>query len=258
MKIHLIIGLLGFAFLALPFSTYAVEGDVDNDGLSDDKEISVYFTDPNNPDTDGDSYLDGNEIANNYSPLAGNRATVWNTDTDGDKLVDGLEVAFGTHVKSGDTDNDSTNDYEEVMHATNPLVFGTSTVKLSRRLEADLTTQRLKYIVDGKLVRTFLMSSGNPQTPTPVGEFEIFQKVPVMRYRGADYDLPNVHWNMQFKKGGYFLHEAYWHNNFGKKTNSHGCLNLNLADSALLYKYLDVGTKVVVVGKTPSRRVVGT
>ncbi len=244
--------------LATPSLVLADEIDTDNDGLSDTAELTIYFTDPNNPDTDGDSYWDGNEIANNYSPLVGKRATVWNTDTDGDTLVDGLEVAFGTSLKNTDTDADGTNDYEEVMRATNPVVFGTSTVKLARRVEADLTTQRLKYIVDGKLVRTFLISSGNPGTPTPVGEFEIFQKIPVMRYRGVGYDLPNVHWNMQFKKGGYFLHEAYWHNNFGKKTNSHGCLNLNLADSALLYKYLDVGTKVVVVGKTPSRRVVGT
>ena len=258
MKFYFVVGLFALALFAVPNSVRAVEGDADDDGLTDIQETSLYFTDPHNPDTDGDSYWDGNEIANNYSPLAGKRATVWNTDTDGDKLVDGLEVAFKTSLKSTDTDADEVNDYEEVMHATNPIVFGTSTVKLSRRLEADLTTQSMKYIVDNKLVRTFLVSSGNPQTPTPVGEFEIFQKVPVMRYRGADYDLPNVHWNMQFKQGGYFLHEAYWHNNFGKKTNSHGCLNMKLEDAALIYKYLDVGTKVVVVGKTPSRRIVGT
>lgn len=257
MKLPLIVVFLfTLAVLVAPHSVQAAAGDADNDGLTDTEEISVYFTDPNNPDTDGDSYWDGNEINNNYSPLAGNRATVWNTDTDNDKLVDGLEVVFGTHLKSSDTDSDSVSDYEEVMHATNPQVFGTSTVALSRRLEADLTTQRLKYIVDNKLVRTFLISSGNPETPTPVGEFEIFYKVPVMRYRGADYDLPNVHWNMEFKQGGYFLHEAYWHNNFGKKTNSHGCLNMKLEDAAWLYKYIDIGTKVVVTGKTPPRRLV--
>lgn len=258
MKLHFGVGFLVVICGLIPGQVFTADVDTDNDGLTDEQETGIYFTDPNNPDTDGDSYWDGNEIANNYSPLAGKRATVWNTDTDGDALVDGLEVAFGVSLKNTDTDADGANDYEEVMRATNPAVFGTSTVKLTRRVEADLTTQRLKYVVDEKLVRTFLISSGNPGTPTPVGEFEIFQKVPVMRYRGADYDLPNVHWNMQFKKGGYFLHEAYWHNNFGKKTNSHGCLNLNLADAAWLYKYLDLGTKVVVTGKTPSRRVVGT
>lgn len=258
MKSYFLVAAIILTSLIFPKVAFGIENDADNDGLSDIEETTKYFTDPNNPDTDGDSYWDGNEIANNYSPLAGNRATVWNTDTDGDKLVDGLEAVFGANLKLTDTDGDGAGDYDEVMFATNPIVFGTSTVKLSRRLEADLTSQRLRYVVDGKLIHTFLISTGNPHTPTPVGEFEIFQKVPVMRYRGADYDLPNVHWNMHFKQGGYFIHEAYWHNNFGKKTNSHGCINMKLADVALLYRYLDVGTKVKVVGKTPARRVVGT
>lgn len=258
MRTYLLVGLLGLVFLSLPSMSKAVEIDTDADGLTDADEINVYYTDPNKADTDGDSYLDGNEITHGYSPLAGKNKKIFEADTDNDKLVDGLEIAFKTNLTVADTDVDGVNDYEEVMRATSPTVFGTSTAKLERRLEADLTVQRMKYIVDGKLVRTFLMSSGNPSTPTPVGEYEIFQKVAVMRYRGVGYDLPNVHWNMQFKRGGYFIHEAYWHKNFGKKTNSHGCLNLNLADSALLYKYLDIGTKVVVVGKTPSQRVVGT
>ena len=36
--------------------------DADFDGLVDSAEISEFFTDPNNPDTDGDGYLDGAEI----------------------------------------------------------------------------------------------------------------------------------------------------------------------------------------------------
>jgi len=43
--------------------------DSDSDGLPDDKEISIYKTDPNKADTDGDSYTDGEEVYNSYSPL---------------------------------------------------------------------------------------------------------------------------------------------------------------------------------------------
>lgn len=32
---------------------------MDKDGLEDDLEITLYGTDPNNPDTDGDGVLDG-------------------------------------------------------------------------------------------------------------------------------------------------------------------------------------------------------
>ena len=44
--------------------------DSDSDGIPDDKEINLYKTDPNNPDTDGDGYADGEEIYSFYPPLS--------------------------------------------------------------------------------------------------------------------------------------------------------------------------------------------
>lgn len=41
--------------------------DCDNDGLKNWQE-KLYHTDPNNPDTDGDGYLDGEEVASGYDP----------------------------------------------------------------------------------------------------------------------------------------------------------------------------------------------
>ena len=43
--------------------------DSDQDGLTDVME-DFYKTDKNNPDTDGDGYLDGDEVDNGYDPLA--------------------------------------------------------------------------------------------------------------------------------------------------------------------------------------------
>lgn len=42
--------------------------DVDHDGLTAEEETKV-GTDPNNDDTDGDGYLDGEEVNNGYNPL---------------------------------------------------------------------------------------------------------------------------------------------------------------------------------------------
>ena len=42
--------------------------DSDNDGLRDWEE-ELYHTNPNNPDTDGDGYLDGEEINSGHNPL---------------------------------------------------------------------------------------------------------------------------------------------------------------------------------------------
>ncbi|MCK5123259.1 MAG: hypothetical protein KAQ87_03895 [Candidatus Pacebacteria bacterium] len=43
-------------------------GDSDQDRLSDNAE-TIYGTDPNNPDTDGDGYTDGDEVSKGYDPL---------------------------------------------------------------------------------------------------------------------------------------------------------------------------------------------
>jgi hypothetical protein len=56
-------------FVSNIFSTHAALKDSDVDGLTDDAEIHVYHTDPNNPDTDGDGFDDGYEVANHTDPL---------------------------------------------------------------------------------------------------------------------------------------------------------------------------------------------
>jgi outer membrane protein OmpA-like peptidoglycan-associated protein len=90
-------------------------GDSDGDGLSDDMEEEL-GTDPENPDTDADGLLDGEEF-NVYktSPLK--------SDTDGDGLKDGDEVKiYKTDPLKGDTDGDGLNDGNEVMkYKTDPL-----------------------------------------------------------------------------------------------------------------------------------------
>jgi len=43
--------------------------DSDGDLLSDRLEVDMYKTDPLNPDTDGDGFWDGSEVAKGYNPL---------------------------------------------------------------------------------------------------------------------------------------------------------------------------------------------
>ena len=42
--------------------------DSDNNGLFDDDETDVYFTDPDDPDTDGDGSDDGQEVFDGTDP----------------------------------------------------------------------------------------------------------------------------------------------------------------------------------------------
>jgi hypothetical protein len=50
--------------------------DSDLDGLTDQAEIQVYKTDPNNPDTDGDGYFDGAEVLAGSNPLDKNSTPI--------------------------------------------------------------------------------------------------------------------------------------------------------------------------------------
>jgi len=88
--------------------------DDDGDGLDNYREIVVFNTDPENPDTDGDGLMDGQEVSLGSNPLI--------EDTDGDGLSDGDEVnTYGSDPLKTDTDEDGLNDYVEVIdYGTDP------------------------------------------------------------------------------------------------------------------------------------------
>lgn len=180
---------------ALPTSAAEVV-DVDKDGLADSLELKL-GTDPDNPDTDGDTYEDAEEVNNGYNPLVGNR------------------------------DRD-----------------------VKRRVEVDKSKQKMKYFFNDVLVGEAPVSTGVIGKDTPNGEFSIIRKLPVYRYVGPGYNLPNTKWNLEFKRS-FYLHGAYWHNQFGIRPMSHGCVNIGYKDAEKLYKFLQVGDPVKVYGKTP-------
>ena len=66
----------------------SAEQDSDQDGISDESEVLITGTDPENEDSDGDGLGDGVEVANRMNPL--------DPDMDKDGTSDGQEVANGT------------------------------------------------------------------------------------------------------------------------------------------------------------------
>jgi len=190
----LIIFLISF-FVFIPVQA-ATEVDSDSDGLNNTLEEKLK-TDPNNSDSDGDGYLDKEEILNGYNPLVGNRDR-----------------------------------------------------KVRRKVEVNLSKQRLYYFFNNVLIGEAPVSTGVIGKDTPTGEFKILRKLPVHRYIGPGYNLPNTKWNLEFKRS-FYLHGAYWHDQFGIRPMSHGCVNIGYADAEKIYKFLQVGDSVKVYGKTP-------
>jgi lipoprotein-anchoring transpeptidase ErfK/SrfK len=113
-----------------------------------------------------------------------------------------------------------------------------------RWIEVDLAHQSVHAWEGGELVRSFLVSTGKPSTPTVTGQFNIWVKLRYDDMRGPGYHLRNVPYVMYFYKG-YGLHGTYWHNDFGNPRSA-GCVNLRTEDAAWLYNFAEVGTLVDV------------
>lgn len=153
-------------------------------------------------------------------------------------------------------------------------VLGDSTEE--KRIEVDLTNQRLYAFEGERKVFDFLISSGK-WGRTPTGEFRIWIKLRYTKMEGGSkalrtyYYLPNVPYTMYFyndkvpQARGYGIHGAYWHNNFGHPM-SHGCINMKIEEAGQLYYWAqpdlrgspsiratadNQGTRIVIYGKAP-------
>lgn len=98
-----------------PAGNGATDGlDPDQDGLTNSEE-RFYGTDPNQADTDGDGFNDGQEVRAGYDPLSGGKL-----DSDNDGFPNPDERAFGTDPFNPDTDGDGFNDGEEIRNGYDP------------------------------------------------------------------------------------------------------------------------------------------
>ncbi len=107
-------------------------------------------------------------------------------------------------------------------------------------IEVSLDEQKLRAWEGNRVIMEFAISSGR-WSPTPKGDFNIWYKTRNQTMKGGSkelgtyYNLPNVPYNMFFY-GGYAVHGAYWHNNFGHPM-SHGCVNSPIANAGELFAW---------------------
>jgi len=238
---------LTVAVLAWAGPIRAAELDSDNDGLTDEAETTIYHTDPQGPDTDGDGFNDGDEVGQGLSPLHGDKRKLVGVDSDKDYLSDAWEIALGTDLTNPDTDGDKYLDGTEVIAGYDPLTPELN--KLDKLIIVDLKKQHLTYLMGGKKLEDFPISSGIKRLPTPTGDFKVLHKMPIVHYKGLGYDYPNTKWNLHFTTGAsrFYIHGAYWHNDFGKP-KSHGCVNVSYQNMERLYNWAQVGTPIKITG----------
>ncbi len=146
-----------------------------------------------------------------------------------------------------------------------------------KRIEVDLTNQKVYAYEGDKKVMDFLVSTGK-WGKTPTGEFRIWTKLRYTKMSGGSkalhtyYYLPNVPFVMFFSNSevpaskGFSLHGTYWHSNFGHPM-SHGCVNMKTEEVEQLYYWAhpklgdgqsiratkdNPGTKIIIYGEAPN------
>jgi lipoprotein-anchoring transpeptidase ErfK/SrfK len=175
-----------------------------------------------------------NQTVRNGSAITDSEGGILRVETptqDGRTLGDTAKVAteFAAQLAKGDG-----------VYKLPVAVVKGKTTKIVRQLEVNLTEQRVYMKQDGKVVDSWLISSGHDITPTFTGHYRVYVHLPVQTMRGLNvdgshYTTPDVPWIMYFN-GGEGFHGVYWHNNWGHKM-SHGCVGMPISRAKQLYDW---------------------
>lgn len=99
-----------------------------------------------------------------------------------------------------------------------------------RHAEGNLGLQLLALADGGKVDMIFPISSGKPSTPTILGDFQVYDRVPGY--------LPDGMYYSDFFTGGYAIHG---YDPAPDYPASHGCLRLPIVDAITVFNWLNYG-----------------
>jgi lipoprotein-anchoring transpeptidase ErfK/SrfK len=129
--------------------------------------------------------------------------------------------------------------------------------------------QALRLYQDGKLVRAFQVTTGQPALPSLPGNWSVVSRLSPTEFTSSDppsspywYPPTPINYAIGYHQDGYFLHDAWWRVNFGPGTEfphydvggdesfagqgSHGCINMPEAQAAWMYANTNWNTSIVV------------
>jgi lipoprotein-anchoring transpeptidase ErfK/SrfK len=152
---------------------------------------------------------------------------------------------------------------------------------VGKEILVSISKQQLYTYQDGQLQFTFLVATGRPGLPTPVGKWHVMLKradttfySPWPQGSNLYYYPTHIHYALLFHDGGFYLHDSWWRCLYGPGANqphqvncmdegdppnrgpapvtgweygSHGCVGMTIANTEKLFNWAPVGTTVLVV-----------
>jgi len=119
-----------------------------------------------------------------------------------------------------------------------------------KKIVIDLSEQKLFTYENDELTGEYLVSTGKPGMPTPVGDFQIHER----RDRAwSSYGLWMPYWMLIDLRLGVGIHELpEWPSGYKEGVDhlgtpvSHGCIRLGVGPAEMVYNWVEIGTKVIV------------
>lgn len=128
--------------------------------------------------------------------------------------------------------------------------FTNARIATGKYIDINLSVQILSIFEEGKLLDSFLISSGKRGLDTPKGNFNVMAKR--TRPWSKKYGL-YMPWFLQFTSEGHGIHELpEWPGGYKEGANhlgipvSHGCVRLGIGPAKRVYDWAEVGTPIVI------------
>jgi lipoprotein-anchoring transpeptidase ErfK/SrfK len=173
---------------------------------------------------------------------------------------------FNLHMFEADY-NDKTPSNK--VHATDIQLLDHYKWNKGQTIVVSTAEQALRLYQDGKLVTSFLVTTGRAALPALAGAWTVQNRESPTEFKspdpvGSPYYYPPTHINyaILYHHGGYFLHDSWWRVNYGPGTQfphydtggdeffagngSHGCVNLPEDKAAWLFANTDFNTQIII------------
>jgi lipoprotein-anchoring transpeptidase ErfK/SrfK len=130
-------------------------------------------------------------------------------------------------------------------------IYTKAKITTGKYIDINLSQQILSTFENGKLLDSYLISSGKAAMPTPPGNYKIENKTP--RAWSKEYGLYMPYWNALVPDGKFGIHELpEWPGGYKEGANhlgtpvSHGCVRLGVGPAKIVYDWADIGTPVII------------
>lgn len=172
------------------------------------------------------------------------------------------------HLKAMEADAGDVTPWNK-PHATDMQLMQHYNLTSGQVIVVSLIEQSLRLYQNGRLVQSFLITSGQYEKPTPPGYWHIFVRQSPTIFKSSEpkgsafwYPDTNITYAMEYRDGGYYIHDSWWRDDYGPKTNfphidsggdqtfagsgSHGCINMQKDQAGWLYANTDYGTAMII------------